>query len=125
MAKKFDLKPVLVNTAGATVGAVASNFATKLPFNSKVSEGIAILAGCALQALMPKNELVKAVGVGLAAGAASKLAAEFVPAIAGFDDAVGGFDDAVGAVIYDDAETGAEYTTQNTGVAGVYDDLDD
>lgn len=92
--KKINFNEILMNTAGGIAGGVvAGTLVSKLNINTTVKCGLGILTGAVLPVLAPKSNFLKAMGLGMSSVSGQKLAANFVPAIAGGvdDTAVSGF----------------------------------
>lgn len=108
----LDIAEILANTAGAIAGGVSASCLKKLPVDSKISNGIAIVAGAMLPVLFPNNNLVAAIGTGMAAVGGQKLLADVtgssliagvdVPSVAD-DNAISGY---IPAVADDNAISG-------------------
>ena len=83
----LDITEILASTAGAVAGGVGASCLKKLPIDSKISNGIAIVAGAMLPVLFPGNSLIQAVGTGMAAVGGQKLLADVTGSslIAGVD----------------------------------------
>ncbi len=88
MLKKFDFKKTGTKVVGLAAGSIAAKAATKMvPFLSPmVKAGALIVIGALLPAFMPKNEIVTSVGDGMIASAASDLASQTIPALAGIGE---------------------------------------
>ena len=100
--KKINFNEILMNTAGGVVGGVvAGTLVSRLNINTTVKCGLGILAGAIIPVLAPKSNFVKALGLGMSSVSGQKLAANYVPAIAGGID-----DNAVAVYLNDNSVTG-------------------
>ena len=110
----LDIAEILANTAGAIAGGVSASCLKKLPVDSKISNGIAIVAGAMLPVLFPNNNLVSAIGTGMAAVGGQKLLADVTGSslIAGVD---------VPSVADDNAISGVEVPSvaNNNAISGL------
>ncbi len=83
----IDFTAIIANTAGAVAGGCGAAMLKKLPLDSKLSNGIAVIAGAVLPLLAPNNSFITSLGAGMTAVGGQKLLADVTGSdlIAGVD----------------------------------------